>query len=675
MLQAITSCEDAFAESERAALAELAEALQPHRGEIAHDWAQRVVRAFPEYFPAGGLLSTAHIEAIGNLFFGVIFERMSQGDIRGLTQTFYDMNRRLIDADFGSLVGHRLSLPELYRSARLGLLAIETRAQALPVRLALIHGRLSAHLMMLVGLAYSDSRAAGLQAAHEQLEEVVVTRTAELAREKALAETIIESLPGIFYMFDLDGRMLRWNRNFEAAAGRSPDAVATAHPLDFFAGSDRERVGERIAEVFRSGQSNVEAEFIASDGTRRPYFLTGCRVVVDKEVFLIGMGIDISERVAAEQELRRSRTAQMFAALLESAPDAMVVTDEDGMIVFANTRTEELFDYRRDQLLGRPLSLLVSERVHEGASRQSNPSVEAFGRRNGGARFPIEVMVSPLDTEDGRRITSAIRDITQRKLAEAEIYSLNATLERRVSERTEELARSNADLENFAYVVSHDLQEPLRAIGSYADLLGRRARDVLEDEHRHFLDRIVAGVGRMQDLLHDLLAYSRIGTRNPALLPTAADEVLREVLEDLEAAIVDAGAIVTHDPLPHVAADRPQLRQLLQNLIGNAIKFRRTEPPRVHLTAQPEAALWRFCVRDNGIGVPPEYAQRVFVIFQRLHSQRAYPGTGVGLAICKRIVERHGGRIWIESAESGAGTVVCFTLQSAPATVDADRER
>ena len=234
-------------------------------------------------------------------------------------------------------------------------------------------------------------------------------------------------------------------------------------------------------------------------------------------------------------------------------------------------------------------------------------------------------------------------------------------LEERVAERTRELSRSNAELEQFAYVASHDLQEPLRMVGSYTQLLARRYQGKLDADADEFIGYAVDGVSRMQSLINDLLAFSRVGTRGKAFEPTPLGEVFDEVVANLRAAIDESGAAVTHDPLPEVTGDRSQLLQLLQNLVSNSLKFRGDTPPRVHVGARREGNQWVLSVADNGIGIDPAYAERIFVIFQRLHNRAAYPGTGIGLAICKKIVERHGGRIWVES-ESGRGSTFLFTI-------------
>jgi PAS domain S-box-containing protein len=232
-----------------------------------------------------------------------------------------------------------------------------------------------------------------------------------------------------------------------------------------------------------------------------------------------------------------------------------------------------------------------------------------------------------------------------------------------LEERARDLTRSNADLEQFAYVASHDLQEPLRMVASYVQLLERRYKDKLDDNARDFIGFAVEGVTRMRRLIEDLLAYSRVGTRGQAPAPVGAAAAVATAQKNLERAIAESGAEITRDPLPEVLADEGQLVQVFQNLMGNAIKFRRQEPPRVHIGVRRDGGDWIFSVRDNGIGIEPEYFERIFVIFQRLNPREIYPGTGIGLAIAKKIVERHGGRIWVESAP-GQGSTISFTLQA-----------
>jgi signal transduction histidine kinase len=246
------------------------------------------------------------------------------------------------------------------------------------------------------------------------------------------------------------------------------------------------------------------------------------------------------------------------------------------------------------------------------------------------------------------------------ELLEMEIAVRNEAQEY-LAQRTQELGRSNADLEQFAYVASHDLQEPLRMIGSYMQLIEQRYNDKLDQDAREFIHFAVDGAQRMQGLINDLLAYSRIGTKGSDFTPIDCGKVLATALGNLRMGIQESGAEITHDLLPTVRGDATQLAQVFQNFIGNAIKFRDKLPPRIHVGVQEQDGFWQFSVRDNGIGIAPEYFEKVFVLFQRLHGRGSYSGTGIGLAICKKVVERHGGRVWIESTP-GAGSCFFFTI-------------
>jgi len=263
-------------------------------------------------------------------------------------------------------------------------------------------------------------------------------------------------------------------------------------------------------------------------------------------------------------------------------------------------------------------------------------------------------LTEPVQPEE---LIATIKAFTRLRQVEEKLQKANAELERQAAE----LRRSNEELQQFAYIASHDLQEPLRMVTSYVQLLAKRYRGGLDAETQEFIGYAVEGAARMQDLITDLLNYARMQTTGQPFAMTNCQDVLERVLLVLRMKIEETQAIVTHDVLPTVLADAMQLGQLFQNLISNALKFHGEQPPRVHISANPQGKHWVFKVQDHGIGIAPQFAERIFAVFQRLHTRKEFPGTGIGLAICKKIVERHGGRIWVES-ELGKGSTFYFTL-------------
>jgi PAS domain S-box-containing protein len=369
---------------------------------------------------------------------------------------------------------------------------------------------------------------------------------------------------------------------------------------------------------------------------------------------------DIGVRKAAEKHL-----AQMegrYRGLLEAAPDAMVVVNQAGEIALLNLQAEKQFGYRRDELLGQKVTNIIPEgfaerliaddlrSAEDALAQQIGTGIELIGRRKDGGEFPIEIMLSPLESAEGTLVTAAIRDITTRRAAAADLL-----------QKVEELKRSNEELGQFAYIASHDLQEPLRMVASYTQLLSRRYKGKLDSDADEFIAFAVDGASRMQRLIRDLLAYSRVGTKGSDLLDISSEDALRQALLNLRGAIEESGALVTHDPLPTVSADETQLIQLFQNLVGNAIKYQGPGVPKVHIAARSSEKKWTFSVQDNGLGIDPQYFEKIFGVFQRLHKREEFAGTGIGLAICKKIVEQHGGNISVES-QPGHGSTFRFAL-------------
>jgi PAS domain S-box-containing protein len=373
---------------------------------------------------------------------------------------------------------------------------------------------------------------------------------------------------------------------------------------------------------------------------------------------------DITAKKIADSSLRDSESR--FRAVAETAIEGIFTTDEQGIVRYWNPGAARMFERPEDQAVGQPLAALLPERLRpaleaglaEYRKSHGGPlvghTVEMVGVRKNGAEFPLEVSLSTFQTSKGVFFSGILRDITARKDAE-----------RALLEKHDELARSNQELEQFAYVASHDLQEPLRMVSNYTQLLGRRYKDQLDADAQEFIGFAVDGALRMQALIHDLLAYARVGTRGKEFKSTPADSIVKDAVVNLTGAIEETKAEVKVGPLPTIHCDGGQLTQVFQNLIGNALKFKRKDAvPEVRVTAARNGHGWTFAITDNGIGIDPKYFERIFQMFQRLHGRGDYPGTGIGLALCKKIVERHGGRVTVAS-EAGRGATFSFTIPDA----------
>ena len=488
----------------------------------------------------------------------------------------------------------------------------------------------------------------------------------ERKESEARYRGLLEAAPDAMVVVNVAGEIVLLNVRAEKEFGYSRDELVGQKVKNIIPEGFAERIiadGTRSATEALAQQIGTGIELVGrrKDGSGFPIEIMLSPLESAEGILVTAAIRDISVRKTAEIHL--ARMEGRYRGLLEAAPDAMVVVNVAGEIVLLNVRAEKEFGYSRDELVGQKVKNIIpegfAERIiadgtrsaAEALAQQIGTGIELIGRRKDGSEFPIEIMLSPLESAEGMLVTAAIRDITERKESDEHL-----------AKTVEELKRSNDDLQQFAYVSSHDLQEPLRMVSSYTQLLAKRYEGRLDSDADEFISFAVDGCNRMQGLIQDLLAYSRAGTNERKLREVPSENALQKALINLRAAIKQSGAVVTHDALPAVTTDEAQLTQVFQNLVGNAIKYRRAEDPRVHVSAaRDDGNGWTFSVRDNGLGIDPQYFERIFILFQRLHGREEFEGTGIGLAVCKRIVERMGGRIWVES-QPEKGSTFYFAL-------------
>ena len=541
-----------------------------------------------------------------------------------------------------------------------------------------------------------------------------------------IAQELIEVLPIPVFFKGRDGRYLGVNRAWETFFGVRRDEIVGGEVGYLYPGSPgvTAKHAAMDEELWRNpGQQSYEIQLVMRDGRvlHTIYHKATYQNSEGEIAGLIGTVVDITERKQSEQREAIENAVARFLGSDQSLGDALrgimqvmcerldwacaarwsldeaqnrlhcietYSVDDPAVRAFLEVSGRETFVPGTSGLIRRVLatgnSVWVAD-VTEKPDFLRGPLAKSCGL-HGAFALPVlmgEKVLGAIEffSREPRhpdkwllQITVSVgRQIGQlmaRRQAEEEARIAHDELE----VKARELERSNEELQQFAYVASHDLQEPLRMVASYTQLLQRRYADRFDGDAREFMDFIVDGAARMKQLIEDLLAYSRVGTRARELSSTASAAALDKALANLRGAQEASGAEVTRDEMPEVLADSAQLAQVFQNLIGNAMKFRGEAAPRIHVAAETRERVWVFTVRDNGIGLDPQYADRIFMMFQRLHNKAEYPGTGIGLAICKKIVERHGGRIWVES-QPGQGSTFGFTIARPPAENQGDRTK
>jgi len=469
---------------------------------------------------------------------------------------------------------------------------------------------------------------------------------------------IVESSDDAIISKDLNGIVLSWNRGAERLFGYTADEMVGKH-ISIIAAPDRiDEIPEILARIARGERvDHYETERKTRDGRILTVSLTLSPI---RDAAGIVIAASKVARDTTDQRIS-SELRERLAAIVESSDDAIISKDLNGNIQSWNRGAEQLFGYTAGEVLGRHISMLAApgradeipgilERIRRG---ERVHHFQTKRRAKDGRILTVSLTVSPIRDAAGIVIgaSKVARDITERERQEQALREAN-----------EALSRSNADLQQFAYSASHDLQEPLRMVSAYSEMLMRDFGDKLGPEGAEYLGYTLQGALRMEQLLKDLRVYTLVSTSGQEPVGEIdARAVLDKSLADLEVSIRKSGATVTAGCLPRMKLHEFQLEQLFQNLIGNAIRYQSVAPPQIRIAAEPQGAGWIFSVQDNGIGIGPQYKEQIFDLFKRLHSSAEYPGTGMGLAICKRIVERAGGRIWVES-EPGRGSTFFFTL-------------
>jgi PAS domain S-box-containing protein len=496
---------------------------------------------------------------------------------------------------------------------------------------------------------------------------VIARPIPDIRKAENKAQALLETAPDAMIIVNSFGQIVLANAQTEKMFDYKREElygqpIEILIPGRFKERHSRHRKNYGINPKTRSMGAGLELHGKRKNGEEFPVEISLSPLQTDEGTFVSAAVRDISDRKKAEEKFRN---------LLESAPDAMVIVDRDGIIQLVNAQTEKLFGYKKVEITGKPVELLIPQRFSghkkHRAAYFENPKLrpmgegfELFGKKKDNSEFPVEISLSPLETEEGLLVSAAIRDISEKKKLEKKLIEVNSELERKVKLRTAELERQNKELEQFAFIASHDLQEPLRTISNFVELMQKKYHHTFDEKATQYFDFIRSASHRMTHLILGLLEYSRIG-RSSAIQNVNSAEIVQNVMADLQAVIKMNNAEFRVDSLPEIKGYRIELKMLFQNLINNAIKFRKPDVnPKIKISSSQINGYYKFSVEDNGIGIEPQYFEKIFIIYQRLHSS-AYEGSGIGLSHCKKIVELHGGRLWLES-EPGKGSTFIFTI-------------
>nr|WP_308477882.1 PAS domain S-box protein [Natrinema salsiterrestre] len=486
--------------------------------------------------------------------------------------------------------------------------------------------------------------------------------TERVAHEQELAkyETIVETINDGIYVKDEDGYFTMVNDAYAELTGYNRDELVGAHASLVVDESTVDQSKERLSlGDDEPGSATIEAEIHTAAGDHVPAEGTFATLQTDTGREEIGVVRDITERKEREQKLReRERHLKRYKEytddILDAIDDIFYLLNEDGELQRWNESLGDVTGFSDGEIgsmhapefFGEADREAIVAAIEDGFQTGAT-QVEAEIRTKDGGHIPYEFVASTLEDPDGKRVLAGIgRDITDRR------------------EYERKLEESNERLEHFAYAASHDLQEPLRMITSYLQLVESRYSDELDEDAEEFIEFAVDGAERMRDMIDGLLQYSRVETEGDPFEPIDLDDVLDHTLENLEIQIEETHAEIASESLPRVRGDDSQLQQVFQNLISNAIEYSGEEPPQIQISAKPRGSKWVISVHDEGIGIDPDDQGRIFEVFQRLHSREEHEGTGIGLALCQRIIERHGGEIWVDS-EPGDGSTFSLTLSAA----------